>query len=180
MTVIDGYAFIGCTSLESILVDPNNPKYSSDGVALYNKDKTALIRVPESVTSFTIPSGVTSIGNYAFECCENLESVTIPNSVTSIGQSAFSCCEKLESVTIPDSVTRIGDDAFFACTSLTSVTIPNSETNIGTHAFSDCTSLTSIHFNGTKSEWDAIIKGLLWNFLTGNYTIYCTDGNITK
>lgn len=34
--------------------------------------------------SFTIPSSVTSIGDYAFSWCTSLTSVTIPDSVTSI------------------------------------------------------------------------------------------------
>ena len=38
-----------------------------------------------SLTSITIPSSVTSIGDYAIEYCSSLTSITIPNSVTSIG-----------------------------------------------------------------------------------------------
>ena len=61
--------------------------------------------------------------------------VTIPDTidglpVTSIGEWAFSCCNGLTSVTIPNSVTSIGDAAFQYCTSLTSVTIPNSVTSV--------------------------------------------------
>ena len=60
----------------------------------------------------TIPSGVTSIGDYAFLYCEGLTSVTIPSSVTSIGDRAFRDCIRLTSVTIPSSVTSIGGSAF--------------------------------------------------------------------
>jgi len=42
-----------------------------------------------AVTSITIPSGVTSIGYYAFKQCGSLTSITIPNSVTSIAGYAF-------------------------------------------------------------------------------------------
>ena len=97
-----------------------------------------------SLTSITIPNGVTSICNYAFKDCSSLTSVTIPNSVTSIGDWAFSGCNSLTSITIPNSVTSIGDSAFWDCSSLTSVTIPDSVTSIGDWAFSDCNSLTSI------------------------------------
>ena len=91
-----------------------------------------------------IGSGVTSIGNYAFDSCCSLASVVIPNSVTSIGNSAFDNCYSLASVVIPNSVTNIGTNAFNSCYSLASVVIPNSVTNIGTDTFSYCHSLASV------------------------------------
>ena len=97
-----------------------------------------------SLTSITIPNSVTSIGRYAFEYCFSLTSVTIPNSVTSIGNGAFEYCHGLTSITIPNSVTSIGYWAFSSCSGLTSITIPNSVTEIGGWAFSWCSSLTSV------------------------------------
>ncbi|MBQ2740894.1 MAG: leucine-rich repeat domain-containing protein [Clostridia bacterium] len=43
----------------------------------------------EYITDLVIPDGVTSIGDYAFESCENMKSITIPASVNSIGNYAF-------------------------------------------------------------------------------------------
>ena len=100
-----------------------------------------------SITSVTIGTGVTSIGDYAFYKCTALTSVMIPNSVTSIGDYAFYGCYMLTSVTIPNSVTSIGSAAFVNCGSLTSVTIPNSVTSIGRSAFIYCSSLTSPVYN---------------------------------
>ena len=163
-------AFVNCTSLKRIEVNESNNNYSSsdDGV-LFNKEKTALITYPcgKTDTSYTIPSGVTSIGENAFNHCTSLESVTIesgvqtigfrafegctglksvtiPDSVTSIELGVFIGCTSLASVTIPDSVTSIEDETFWGCTSLASVTIPNSVTSIGVGAFDSCTSLASV------------------------------------
>jgi hypothetical protein len=98
---------------------------------------------------------VTSIGNYAFNACNNLTSITISNSVTSIGNEAFYSCTNLTGIAIPDGVTSIGKNAFFGCTSLTSVTIGNGVTSIGDYAFQNCTSLTSITIgNGVTSIGD--------------------------
>jgi len=98
----------------------------------------------QSMTSVTIPSSVTTIGENAFLECRSLTSVTIPSSVTTIGDLAFCGCSSLTSVAIPSSVTTIGNQAFRACRSLTSVTIPSSVTAIGDWAFQDCSSLTSV------------------------------------
>ena len=106
---------------------------------------TTFIRLTnKSLTEFTIPKGITSIGNYAFSGCIGLTNITIPNSVISIGNSAFSYCDNLTNITIPDSVTSIGNSAFSGCRELTNITIPNSVTSIGQAAFSECYSLTSI------------------------------------
>ena len=67
------------------------------------------------IASVVIEDGVTSIGNMAFEGCNNanLASVTIPASVTSIGDFAFGYCTYLASVTIPvASLTYYGVSAF--------------------------------------------------------------------
>ena len=99
-------------------------------------------RESPSLTSVTIPSTVTYIGERAFEGT-SLTSVTIPSGVTSIGEGTF-IFSGLTSVVIPSGVTTIGDEAFGGCTNLTDVTIPSSVTNIEGSAFLGCTSLTSV------------------------------------
>ena len=98
----------------------------------------------DGLTSVTIPEGVTSIGNHAFQYCDGLTSVTIPNSVTTIGDAAFMRCNNLTSVTISESVTSIGEDTFYYCVNLSSVNIPDGVTSIGNDAFCGCTNLSSL------------------------------------
>ncbi len=81
-----------------------------------------------SIKTVTISSGVTSIGDYAFQACNNLTSITIGDSVTSIGTSAFYACRSLTSITIPDSVKSIGNAAFESC-GLISIAIGSGVTN---------------------------------------------------
>ncbi|MBR5654708.1 MAG: leucine-rich repeat domain-containing protein [Prevotella sp.] len=64
------------------------------------------------ITDLTIPSGVTSIGDYAFHDCTGLTNVTIPSSVTSIGTEAFYGCTNLTNVNIPESVVSVEEEAF--------------------------------------------------------------------
>ena len=85
---------------------------SIDGVQVRSIGQFAFGKVASkncsSLTSITIPKGVTSIGNYAFDGCSSLTSITIPEGVTSIGDTAFGHCNSLISITIPNSVTSIG------------------------------------------------------------------------
>lgn len=45
--------------------------------------------------NYTIPNGITTIGDNAFCRCENLSTLTILASVTSIGKNAFLKCPNL-------------------------------------------------------------------------------------
>lgn len=97
VTSIGHHAFSDCGSLININVaSDNNNFFSKDGV-LFNKKKTQLIRYPEgkAETVYTIPNGVTNIGEEAFSGCIGLISITIPNGVTSIGDCAFFDCTSL-------------------------------------------------------------------------------------
>ena len=106
----------------------------------------------ESIQNIIIESGVTTIGNYAFEVCSSLTSITIPNSVTTIGDNAFSF-SGLTSVTIPNSVTTIGINAFSG-SGLTSITIPNSVTSIGWAAFNGSSDLESVTIGNSVTSID--------------------------
>ena len=107
-----------------------------------------------SMTSVTIGTNITSIGNYAFNG-SGLTSVTIPNSVTNIGDGAFEGCNSLTNLTIGSGVTNIGVDVFGGCASLTSVTIGTNVISIGDSAFSDCYGLASVTIpNGVTTIGD--------------------------
>ncbi len=135
--------FAGCTALKEIVVDDNNPNYSSADGVLYDKGKTTLIGWPTAEGEIDIMPSVTTIGEEAFGWSGALTSVSMP-SVTTIGYGAFSSCDGLTSVSMP-SVTTIGEEAFRYCSSLTSIDIPASVTTLGNSAFGDCNGLTSVY-----------------------------------
>ena len=144
-------AFLYCSSLSKITVDDQNKVYSSDQGILINKATAQLICCPaqNTLTSFSIPKGITGISDYAFYNCTGLVSVTIPESVNSIGEYAFRGCTGLESVTIPGSVVNIGNNSFYDCDGITEVTFENGITSIGSNAFGYCSKLESVNFPET-------------------------------
>ena len=82
---IEFFDIYDCESLEAINVSPQNQYYSSVDGVLYNKDKTTLCIVPTMKSgTFTVPSSVTTIDDYAFYDCENLEFIVMPNTITKI------------------------------------------------------------------------------------------------
>ena len=73
-----------------------------------------------------IPSYVTAIEKYAFEGYEGTE-FTIPDGITVIGDCAFDYVYTLTAVTIPVSVTEIGIYAFMGDKSLTTINYKGTE-----------------------------------------------------
>jgi hypothetical protein len=168
-------------------VDGQNAFYSSVNGVLFDKSQSTLIAYPGGLGgSYTIPNGVTSIGNGAFEQCYSLTNVTIPNTVTSIGNWAFEECPRLTTVTLPNGVTSIGDFAFWN-SGLTGITIPNTVTNIGALAFRSCELLTNFTVVGQNALYSSV-NGVLFDKsqttlvaypggLIGSYTI---PGSVTN
>lgn len=119
---IGRFAFLGCPNLVSVEVEPGNPVYSSADGVLFNRERTALLRVPEGRTgSYAIPAGVTSLEWLSFYGCTGLRQVTIPDSVRTIGLAVFAGCTGLSEVTIGRGVGSIWVDAFERCPSLNAI-----------------------------------------------------------
>ncbi len=161
----------------------------------------------ESLTRLTMGSNVKSIGRDAFNGC-NLNDITLPDSVVRIGKNAFNGVmgtletgsaisyvdkwvkgfmqitfdyhESAKYAVLRNDTVGIGDFALEDCEKLISIKIPKSVTIIGDCAFKNCSKLTDITFAGTMAEWEAITKGHNWDIGTDDYTIHCTDGDITK
>lgn len=135
-----------CDALTTIVVSPDHPALAVIDGVLFSKADQRLVCYPQALTEteYTVPQGITTIGDFAFIMCSSLESVAIPDSVTVIGYNAFCNCSGLTNVTLPDSVTAIGEYAFERCTSLTSIAIPASVTFIGEGALFKCEKLERI------------------------------------
>ena len=125
------------TKAASTTADPSVGLSVSGGVLNGYSGSGGTVNIPSTVNG----QAVTAIGAGAFEG-SNITSVSIPSGVTKIGQTSFSDCKKLTSVSLPSTLTGIGDCAFDGCSSLNSITIPDSVTSIGDDAFDGCDNLT--------------------------------------
>ena len=146
VTKISGSAFSFCSKLKSVNVANGNPAYSSSDGIIFDKGKTEIVIYLSSKEnkSYSIPTTITTVGDFAFFGCKNLTSINVPSGVTSIGYDAFRECYNLKEITIPDSVDTIGNGAFYGCRSLVNVIIENGVRSIGGSAFNSCTRLKSI------------------------------------
>lgn len=145
VTLIGENALFGCKALTAINVGENNKTYASIDGVLFSKDKKELILFPAGREgAYTVPDGVTAVGNYAFASCDSLTKVTLPGSVKTIGSGAFRACASMSSVSLPTGITSIGSGAFSGCMSLSVLYIPKSMKKIDSSAFFSCTSLKTV------------------------------------
>lgn len=134
--------FNGCDNLSTIKVSPANPYFSTDGKAIFNKDKTVLYTaIP--VTSYNIPSTVRELRYYAFSDQKDMTSITLPEGLVSISSYAFSGCSALQQINIPQSIKSLADGVL-SYSGIKTLDIPSSVNYIGESAFSNCKSLQSI------------------------------------
>ena len=171
-TIADG-SFTDCTGLESVTigkgctsvtasaftrnvnlvkfdVSEDNESYTSVDGVLYNKEKTAVVCYPKSLSGeYVIPDTVTSIEKAAFENCNKLTKITIGSGVETVNPYAFNQCNLLATVVFKDSDTankKICERAFYYCGSLTEVDFGNAVTSIGDYAFTICSKIKSLEF----------------------------------
>ena len=90
------YALRDASSLETIEVESGNEKLFTDGIGLYNADKTSLYGVPRSANknTYRIADNTTFIAFDAFYK-SYVTDVFIPKSVTDFGRASLDSCKDI-------------------------------------------------------------------------------------
>ncbi len=145
--------FTGCLALKDLKITEGNTAFSYTDGCLYNNDKTKLyFMLPtRERESYSMPSTVTDIAEYAFWGCNNVKNISLSNNLKEIPDYAFTNCKSLESMSIPYSIKRIGIMAFADCVSLSMVTVPSTVETIHDTAFNGCPRLVISADKGTAA-----------------------------
>ncbi len=152
--------------VDTSIVESSSSTPYSNYIRMKNDTYTYFRVANTDLTSFSVPTGITTICESAFVNCTNLESVTLPSTVTTIEASAF---EGLTSLTTVDgleyamtiganafknsglsgdialNVEIISESAFENCVGITSVDGSDLLYEIGNKAFKGCTSLGEVY-----------------------------------
>lgn len=162
---IDSYAF-NANSIKTLEFEEGGSSLTIGTYAFAGAKSASYVQCGGMYSTLSLPSHITSIGDYAFMGNYNLTKVEIPQiaSLTSIGNYAFTRCPNIALLTLNDGLQTIGNYAFAGVasttynygdtlltvnaenSSLTEIVIPASVTSIGNYAFNFYKNIKTITF----------------------------------
>ncbi|MBQ9085345.1 MAG: leucine-rich repeat domain-containing protein [Clostridia bacterium] len=148
---IGKFAFGDCEALEEISCSVANPRYSTDGGVLYDRQTLSVIMLPPkaNVQKYILPPNALHIEPHAFADNESLTTVTLSPSLKTIGEYAFYNTPILSRIILP--TTPDG----------TSLDIPRTVKSIGSFAFG-----SSLVYNSITDEFTVVGDGILIKYYT--------------
>lgn len=152
MTTFDKDMIKNCVKLTNLEIGGGANYKTVDGVLFTADGKTMIFYLPTlTATTYTVPEGVETIGEKAFNSNTSLTSVSLPSTLREIGKSAFSGCNALTEVTFaPGTAPLVIGYNSFAYTKIPSFTVPARTVSIEGSAFNGA-ALTELHFEqGSK------------------------------
>lgn len=184
LSTIPSDTFIGCTALEAIqlpasltaIAGQEEDSSSSRGlfqgltnlktVTFEEGSKCLEIGISafegSGITTFTIPSSVTTIRNEAFYGTA-LTDIVIPKTVARLDGYVFDNCKQLKSVTIDAELSEILGSTFENCSALESINIPATVKYIAATAFSGCGNFNTISLDSNNKSFILDENGALFN-----------------
>ncbi len=150
MDTVNGEVIGLCGSVEKFIVEEGNPNYYVKDNCLISKNGELIAGAADSV----IPTdgSIKRIGNMAF-LHKAPRHLVIPDGVKSIGYHAFAESENLLTVYMSESVEEIS------------------------YPFERCDELISVFFDGSREQWERVVKSQRLNLFGGEPNVYYkTDG----
>lgn len=159
-------AFRGCTSLESIYLQPTItsvgnyafaecPALTAIDLSSVTTLGTNVFEGCSALRDVTLSDQLTALPDETFRNCSALQSINLPASVASIGNRAFNG-SNLYFINLPAAVATVGTQAFMGNANLRVVTINGAVESFGEDAFRGCNAISRTDFNGEFADWFGI------------------------
>jgi len=145
-----GYeSFYNCQSLTQAIIPEGVTSIGYEAFYMntseyWDEDLQKEVVIGGNITTVSLPSTLTSLGNYAFFGNTKLTELTISEGLTVIDNGIFGWCSGLTDLQLPTTLQSIGSEAFYNCYSLQKVELPNSLQTLGSNAFSNCSNLEEV------------------------------------
>ena len=172
ISTINPYAFAGCVSLKSLIINENVTSisnyafYGCTGLEYIYFNAASISSVDYSNYIFSnagskgngvkvvIGNKITAVPAYLFRSSGKITSVEFEEGSVcqTIGTYAFQYLKELAEVGLPESLRVIEEYAFQNCSLISKITLPDGLEYIGNYAFSNCTSITEITLPDSVTE----------------------------
>lgn len=144
LTYIDPMQFAS-NQFSNIFVASGNRTFTSMNGVLFKNNGSELVVAPGQLRDYTVPVGVTSIGQSAFYRHGSINSISFPSSVKKIASEALYEVQSLSKVTFSEGLETIGSYAFFN-TGIKELIFPDSLVSTDDYAFYNLPQLEKIAF----------------------------------
>ena len=128
--------------------------------------------VRDSIYAVVIESGVTSIGDYAFNWCKSLKEISIPEGVTSIGREALAGCSSLYEVRLPSTLKALSHLVFSDCSRLSYVFFTGNAPTFGNYVFNYINVMTA-YFPANDDTWTMAVRKDYGGYSINWHRLFC-------
>ena len=119
-------------------------------------EKGCLVSYKGTKEQVTLPEGIITVGEGAFENNSTLKEIIFSAAVEQVDARAFANCKSLQKISFTKSIRRIGEYAFAECDSLEKVTIPSADVVFS--AFYGCSKLKEVYIGAGVRR----LEGTFW------------------
>ena len=144
-------AFNRCNALTTVTFAEGSQLKSIERAAFYGTEHAY-----PKFKEIKIPDSVETIGNGAFNYCQNLERIALPSALQPLSNGTFYGCAALSEVTFPASLETIESRAFSFCRNLSEIKLPTSLKAIRSSVFDYCSALKTVSYDGSLEQWNHI------------------------
>ncbi|MBQ2704610.1 MAG: leucine-rich repeat domain-containing protein [Clostridia bacterium] len=191
-TIIPAYAFMGCSTLETIII-PDTVK-TIGARAFCDCTSATTIYLPQGLEYIGISAFSNSgfyndksnwqgdalyYGDYLIKYDTNGSAYVVKDGTQLIAGGAFQNCVTSR-VVLPDGLKYICDYAFDGCANITRIIIPSSVIQVGDNAFRGCQSLSGVYITDLAAWCNTYFYGYYSNPLSFGEKLYLNGKLVTN